>query len=415
MPDASTRMSTSGAPVVQPRILLIDDDPFQLTIQLQVLRGLGFRHVRVAGGAEIALADLRDNPHSVDVIFCDLNMPGMDGIEFLHALNASPFIGHVVLLSGEGTRILHAVQKLLGLARIAILGILEKPAGRAAVKAMLAKWNPTGAAESTAPTRSYSASELAVAAREQQWVLHYQPKVDLKTGSLAGVEALIRWKHPEYGIVMPDHFIGIAEDNDLIDTLTDWVLREAIGQLAIWRDGGLPPVRMAINVSVKNLHAPDFVHHLGSIVRDADVSTSDVTLEVTESRLMSPSPLPLETLVRLRLQRFKLSIDDFGTGHSSLAQLRDVPFTELKVDRGFVKGARTNSIIRPILEGSVGFAKRLGMQSVAEGVETAEDWFLLREIECDFAQGYFIGRPGPAESLQGWLAAWEERREQLVA
>ncbi len=398
---------------MQPRILLIDDDPFQITIQLQVLRGLGFQHVRAAGGAEIALADLSDNPHTVDVIFCDLNMPGVDGIEFLHALNASPFAGHVVLLSGEGTRILHAVHKLLGLARIAILGILEKPASRAAMKAVLEKWNPAGAAEPAVATRAYTALELEVAAREQQWVLHYQPKVDLKTGALAGVEALIRWNHPEYGIVMPDQFIGIAEDNDVIDTLTDWVFRESIGQLAIWRDDGLPAVRMAINVSVQNLHAPDFVQRLGSIVRDADISTSDITLEVTESRLMSPSPIPLETLVRLRLQRFKLSIDDFGTGHSSLAQLRDVPFTELKVDRGFVKGARTDSIIRPILEGSVGFAKRLGMQSVAEGVETAEDWFLLREIECDFAQGYFIGRPAPAEGLRGWLAGWEERREQL--
>ena len=406
-------MTTCDAAVAQPRILLIDDDPFQLTMQSQVLRGLGFEEVCTTGSAEAALVDLRSNPGAHDIVFCDLNMPGMDGIEFLNALNASPFRGHVILVSGEGTRILHTVQKLLGRARLVILGALEKPAGRAAMKTILEQWSPIVVAAPLAPQHTYDVAEVELAARDRQWLLHYQPKVDLKTGGLAGVEALVRWNHPDHGIVMPDRFIGVAEDCGVIHALTDWVLRESVRQLKAWREQGLP-ARMAINVSMENLREPDFVLRLGSIVREANVSTSDVTLEVTESRLMSPSPVPLETLVRLRLQRFNLSIDDFGTGHSSLAQLRDVPFTELKVDRGFVKGARTNPIIRPILEGSVGFAKRLGMQSVAEGVETSDDWFLLRDIECDLAQGYFIGRPMPAESLRGWLGVWEERRERLA-
>jgi len=130
---------------------------------------------------------------------------------------------------------------------------------------------------------------------------------------------------------------------------------------------------------------------------------------------MSPSPVPLENLVRLRLQRFDLSIDDFGTGHSSLAQLRDVPFTELKVDRGFVKGARHDQIIRPMLEGSIGIAKRLGMVVVSEGVETEDDWHLLREIGCDLAQGWFIGRPMSEEQIPRWLTHWRSRRDRLVA
>ena len=405
--------SARDDPAPRPRILLIDDDPFQLAMQSQVLRGLGFQHVAVSNSAEKALADVQANIQAYDVIFCDLNMPGMDGIEFLHALNASPFLGQVILLSGEGTRILHTVQKLLGRARLLILGTLAKPAGREAVKAMLAQWKPTESIVPTASAPVYSALDVETAAREEQWTLHYQPKVDLKTGTLVGVEALVRWNHPEHGIVMPDRFIGIAEECGVIDTLTDWVFRESIGQMATWRDGGLR-VRMAINLSVDNLSAPDFVKRLATMVREAEVSTSDVTLEITESRVMSPSAVPLETLVRLRLQRFNLSIDDFGTGHSSLAQLRDVPFTELKVDRGFVRGAQLNSIIRPILEGSLGLAKRLGMQSVAEGVETSEDWHLLRELDCDLAQGYFIGRPAPAMNLPGWLALWEERREDLL-
>lgn len=411
--DAPTNRTATDPSALRPRILLIDDDPFQLTMQSQMLRGLGFARVGAATSAAAALVDIQREPEAYDVIFCDLNMPGMDGIEFLRALNASAYRGHVILLSGEGTRILHTVQKLLGRGRVVILGALEKPAGRAAMSALLEQWKPNVVSMPVALVTTYAASEVEAAAREHQWVLHYQPKVDLRTGDLCGVEALVRWNHPEHGIVLPDRFIGVAEECGVIDALTDWVFRESIGQLAAWRALGLQ-TRMAINVSVDSLQAPDFVQRLGRIVRDADVSTSDITLEITESRAMSPSPVPLETLVRLRLQRYSLSIDDFGTGHSSLAQLRDVPFTELKVDRGFVKGARSNSIIRPILEGSVGFANRLGMQSVAEGVETAEDWFLLREIDCDLAQGYFIGRPMPAADLPGWLAGWEARRAQLV-
>ena len=397
----------------QPRILLIDDDPFQLALQAQVLRGLGFRDVAAADSAEIALAEVSADPEAYDILFCDLNMPRMDGIQFLHALNAGSFAGQVVLLSGEGLRILHTVQKLLDRGRLSILGTLAKPAGAEAVRAILSKWQPSECAAAPDSSPVYGAIEVETAARERQWILHFQPKVDLKTASLVGVEALIRWNHPEHGIVMPDRFIGVAEDCGVIDALTDWVFAESIRQMVAWRQRGLR-LRMAINVSVENLGAPDFVQRLASIVREADVPTSDVTLEITESRVMARSAVPLEALVRLRLQRFNLSIDDFGTGHSSLAQLRDVPFTELKVDRGFVRGARSNSIIRPILEGSLGLAKRLGMQSVAEGVETADDWHLLRELDCDLAQGYFIGRPSPAVALPEWLAVWERRRGRLL-
>ena len=128
---------------------------------------------------------------------------------------------------------------------------------------------------------------------------------------------------------------------------------------------------------------------------------------------MSGSPAPLENLVRLRMQGLRLSIDDFGTGHSSLAQLRDVPFSELKIDRGFVRGARHNQLIRPILEGSIGIARRLGLQSVAEGVETEDDWHLLRELGCDVAQGYFVGRPMQANRVAQWLQLWRTRYSRL--
>ena len=338
----------------------------------------------------------------------------MDGIEFLQPLNGTgSFRGHVILLSGEGVRILHTVQKLLGVGGLSILGAIEKPAGRLALAALLDRWTPVVEAVPVASQATFEEAELRVAAREAQWLLHYQPKVDLRTGAFAGVEALVRWAHPHHGLIAPDRFIGLAEECGVIDALTDWVLHAAMHQLRSWQAGGLR-IHMAINLSMENVRRRDFASGVGAIARSVGVSPRDVMLEITESRLMSPTAEPLESLVRLRLQRFGLSIDDFGTGHSSLAQLRDVPFTELKVDRGFVHGARGNQIIRPMLEGSIGIAKRLGMHSVAEGVETEEDWRLLREVGCDYAQGWFIGRAMLPSQMLEWNRQWQTRSALLA-
>lgn len=398
---------------IQPSVLLVDDDLFMLGMQSRMLRSMGYPMIGTASSGEAALALLLKSPGAVDVILCDLNMPGMDGIEFLQRLNKSAFHGSVILLSGEGVRIMHTVQRLLAGGQLVILGALEKPAGRTALRALLDCWKPPMAAAIVPDKPLFTGPDVQLANREGQWVLHYQPKVDLKTGTLVGMEALVRWNHPRHGLVYPDRFIEIAEECGAIDALTDWVLREALGQLAHWRREGLE-LHMAVNVSMENLLSDNFSRRVGAMVSNSCSTPHELTLEITESRLMSASPVPLANLARLRMQRFGLSIDDFGTGHSSLAQLRDVPFTELKIDRGFVHGARHNQIIRPMLEGSIGIAKRLEMQSVAEGVETEEDWQLLREIGCDLAQGWFIARPMAQHQVPTWLEQWRTRVAHLV-
>jgi len=223
----------------------------------------------------------------------------------------------------------------------------------------------------------------------------------------------VRWHHPRDGLIYPDRFIGMAEEHGLIDQLTRAVIKNAASQARLWMEEGLS-LTVAVNVSMDNLAALDFPDYIEREMRTAKLPPTGLMLELTESRLMKDRVAPLDILTRLRLKHIGLSIDDFGTGHSSLAQLRDIPFDELKVDRGFVHGAWRNPLLRAIFEASLSMARQLRMKTVAEGVEDQADWEFLRDSGCDLAQGYFIARPMAADALIEWIGEWERRRPDLV-
>jgi len=411
--EPPSNVDSEADPERRPRILLVDDDIHMLEVQLRSLRSMGYPFNSAATSGMEALLQLEHDPGSADLIVCDLGMPGMDGIEFLQTLNVSSFHGSVILLSGESARVMHSVQRLLGGGQLTILGALTKPARRDALRALLECWRPRVEATAKRVPYAFSAAEIHAATPGHQWELHYQPQVHLRTGAVVGMEALLRWNHPKYGLVYPNHFITLAEDCGGIDEITDWVVRGALQQQARWRADGLK-LDISLNISMQSLRVPDFWRRIRALVREAGTAPEQVTLEVTETQIGASSGIPLENLIRLSLERFTLSIDDFGTGHSSLAQLCDVPFTELKIDQGFVHGARNNQIIRPMLEGSLGIAKRMRMQAVAEGVETQADWELVRELDCDLAQGYFIARPMRVARVWEWLYEWQPRISALT-
>jgi EAL domain-containing protein (putative c-di-GMP-specific phosphodiesterase class I) len=268
-----------------------------------------------------------------------------------------------------------------------------------------------------ATMRAFSADELAQAITRGELINHYQPKVDFATGRWVGLETLVRWQHPQHGLVFPDRFIGVAEDNDLIDSLTDVVLfglNGALRQARALQDTGLM-LHVSVNVSMDNLKDRSFPDTVARAAAAAGVEPSQLIIEVTESRMMQDPQAALDILTRLRLKRVGVSIDDFGTGHSSLAQLHQIPFDELKIDQSFVHGACRDAALRAILLPSLDMARQLGIKTVAEGVEDVEDWHYLRAQGCTWAQGYFIAKPMSPQALAAWAAEWEARRIGLVA
>lgn len=397
------------------RILVLDDESFMLKLLTRMLAKLGFVTVKACDSGRVALETF-DSPNSPpDLILLDLNMPEMDGVEFVRHLVERHYGGSLILVSGEDERMLQTAEKLVRTHKIPVLGHLQKPVKPEELEAMLGKWTPLSPGSSRAAKKVYGADEVRAAIGNGELVNYYQPKVAVATGRVAGVETLVRWRHPRDGMVFPDQFVGVAEAHGLIDDLTREVLTGALAQAKVWQEAGLK-LRVAINVSMDNLTVLDFPDFAARLAVAAGVPPQEVVLEVTESRLMQDMRAALEILSRLRLKRFNLSIDDFGTGHSSLAQLRDIPFNELKIDQSFVSGAWYNDTLRAMYDASLGLARRLGMEIVAEGVEDRKDWDLLRSTGCDLAQGYFIARPMPAAELTGWMQAWQVRvREESLA
>lgn len=395
------------------KMLVVDDDPFVLKWFVRQLNNAGYSEVTPCVSAREAMSALEAAAGSIGVVFCDLQMPEIDGVEFVRYLVQTDYKGGLVLISGEDQRILQTAEKLARGRNLNVLGALHKPAtadqlqkiigGRLSV-ALKARSN----AAAGAAGNSYGADELRQAIADGQLVNYYQPKVELATGKIAGMETLVRWQHPQHGLVLPDEFIALAEEHGLIDDLAHAVLQSALRQARLWRTAGLD-TRLAVNVSMYNLNSIDFPDYVAGLASEAGIALSSLMLEVTESKLMQDPIASLDILTRLRLKGVGLSIDDFGTGHSSLAHLRDVPFNELKIDRGFVHGAWRDSSIKAIFDASMSLGRQLGIMTVAEGVEDRADWNFLRKAKCDLAQGDFIGKAMPGKDIPEWLNDWHDR------
>jgi EAL domain-containing protein (putative c-di-GMP-specific phosphodiesterase class I)/FixJ family two-component response regulator len=395
------------------RILVLDDEPFMLKLLSRILTNQGYLNVATCDSGQAALVVIDDQNQRPDLILLDINMPQMDGIEFVRHLVEHNYPGALILVSGEDERVLQSIEKLVKAHQITVLGYLNKPVAPERLAALVASCVLPSLEAIKRSKKVYGEETLRAAIVNGELVNFYQPKVAIASGEMVGAETLVRWQHPTDGLVFPDQFIGVAEQCGLIDDVTRAVLAAALPQAKLWQDDGLS-LRLAVNLSMDNLLSLSFLDYVVNLTTEMGVRPQNLVLEVTESRLMQDPRVALEILTRLRLKRFRLSIDDFGTGNSSLTQLRDIPFDELKIDQSFVHGAWTNETQRAMFDASLGLAKQLNMETVAEGVEDLADWTFLRQQTCDIAQGYFIARPMPAENLPAWMLEWQERCKQLI-
>jgi EAL domain-containing protein (putative c-di-GMP-specific phosphodiesterase class I)/CheY-like chemotaxis protein len=381
--------------------LVVDDEEFMLDFLCMAVEKSGVGNVVSATSGVEALDQVEDRQQVFDIIVCDLQMPGMDGIEVIRQLANDGFSGGIILVSGKDKRVLKTAENMAEVRGLKVIGSLCKPMP---VHEIISLMNKYAVAEQHASwaISNVTANELDAAIRSGEITVNYQPQVDSKTGVVKSVETLARWFHPERGMITPDIFIDIAERHDLIDALAESIIMQATQQGSIWHKQGID-LSVAINISLYNLRHLDFPDRITDIVNQAGMDIKKLVIEITESRLVQDLGTYLDILSRLRLKGPLLSIDDFGTGYVSMDHLKQMPFGELKIDRAFVNGAYKDDTARAILQSSVSLAKQLEMTVVAKGVEVKEDWDLVSELGCDMVQGYYIAPPMDVETFDAWL------------
>lgn len=395
--------------------MVIDDDPYMSSLLGEMLSDLGVGTIIIAANGDAALQRFAELATPPELLVCDLCMPGMDGIEFLRHMASHGYRGGMILLSGMAPAVLKAAERLAHSYAVPLLGTLAKPVTRGQLGAMICQRHMVNAPQRQAlEDAALTPDELRQGLREGCVRVYYQPKVALGDRSVVGAECLVRWQHAERGILGPHTFVPVAEQHELIHDLTVAVLSQAAGQARAWRDAG-HAVRLAVNISMDNLNRLDLPEVFSAILAEQGLTPETIILEVTETRLTQNLIVSLDILTRLRIKGFDLSLDDFGTGYSTMENLKQLPFTELKVDRAFVHGASEDEGARSILESSVRLGRSFQLKLVAEGVETQQDWDLVANTGCDEAQGYFIAKPMPAEEFMRWHRRWNGLRKDALS
>ena len=397
-------------------VLVVEDSAVQRAHLVGLLRGLGFGAILEAADGNEALRAIEGaGGVPLFLVLTDLEMPGMDGIELTCQLRERRLVHHLIVISARDPRLLEIIESMGSEdASFGLLGTLLKPVQPAALEQLLelAARAPGGAA--LAPEFVPTLAELAAALARREFLPHFQPKVAMASGQLKGVEALARWQHPQRGLLAPLYFIGPLEGSALMAEFTLDMVGQVLERMLAWREAGLPPLTVSVNLAADNLAERAFVDRLTALVLASGVAPAALVWEVTETSVMRQLSQSLTNLGRLRLMGFGLAMDDFGIGYSSMQQFARCPFTELKIDRAFVHGAAQRPNRQVVLKSALELGQRLGVHTVAEGVESEADWRLLRELGCDMAQGYLVARPMPAEQLIGWMRR-DRRRLRALA
>jgi EAL domain-containing protein (putative c-di-GMP-specific phosphodiesterase class I)/FixJ family two-component response regulator len=408
-------LATEGASAAVPgekmssadRIVVIDDDRVVGEIVSALAKVMGLQ------------CDVTRTPEEffdrigpeTSLILLDLVMPEMDGIEILRSLGERNCRARIVLMSGINIRVIETAKKLAQSLGLSVVGHLQKPFPISQLQELMsANIVPEKPVDRQKEEQiTITDEDLYRAFDRGEFLLYYQPQINLATGTVKGFEALSRWQHPELGLVYPDHFISRIESLGLMDRF-GWITAErALSEVKQFSgpNGFLP--RLAINISVSSLRDLKFPDIFMNLASKYDFPSERIVLEITESGLMEFSHA-LDVLTRLRMRNFQLSIDDFGTGYSMMRQLQNVPAIELKIDKVFVQNMHANHADMVMVEKIIEMGHELEMEVIAEGVETEDQFKLLSEKGCDGVQGYLFSRALPPAEMTRWLDSYRAQQ-----
>jgi EAL domain-containing protein (putative c-di-GMP-specific phosphodiesterase class I)/CheY-like chemotaxis protein len=382
-------------------VLVIDDHAFQRSVLARQLKSLGVVRVLEAHDGASALAVVRANRDSLALIISDVDMPEMDGLEFLRRLAQEAPQTAVALHSALDRALLKSVEVMAAEYGLQLVGILDKPVTEEALLDVLRTAVQRNARNERQEPPANEA-QVAFALSRQEFEPWFQPKIDLRTGRVCGAEVLVRWCRLHADPVPPDRFLTVVAKSGLMRTLTLGLAAQSAHCLRQLGPRGLS-FALSLNVCPTLLDDPEFADALVRALLDAGATPQEVVLEVTETAASRNQGAALENLARLRMRGFDLSIDDFGTGFSSLAQLVRTPFSELKIDRSFVSRLATDEAARTLVGSVVAMARRLGLRTVAEGIETDAQRELLLALDCDMGQGYLFAKPMPVTEWLRWM------------
>jgi EAL domain-containing protein (putative c-di-GMP-specific phosphodiesterase class I)/ActR/RegA family two-component response regulator len=385
-----------SAPGESMKMLIIDDeeDICDLIAELGERRGLEVKSINAAENVESLLAGF-----TPDIIMMDLMMPGTDGVELLRLLAERVRQAKICLISGSDARVLGSARRLGSAHGLDVVAALEKPLTIPVLNAFFD--------QVTSGQDKVKEISLADAIAAGQFTLHYQPVIELATRRVKGAEALARWQHPGKGLLLPDKFLEDVVNDGLMQALTDFVLRKAAEQLAYWRDAN-EDLTLSVNMTASTLLDLALPEKIADLCKQRNIDAGKLILEVTETEAMRDATRTMDVLLRLRIRNIGVSIDDFGIGHSSLQELQRMPFNEMKIDRSFVTDMVQNHDSAVIVKSIIDLGHNLGLKVIAEGIEDAKVWNLLRERGCDFAQGYYMGKPMPRAEFDAWLVNWRK-------
>ncbi len=388
-----------------PNVLIIDDDSDFANFIYDVATGMNLDCTVTTNSDDFMNAYNAETT----LIFLDLIIPGTDGIELLRFLGKQACESGIILMSGVDKRVLEVAQDFASSIGLSVVERIQKPVRLVELEDILHKTinaapiSVSTHADVSQTSFNFTRQELEHGIKQGEFVMHYQPKVEIATNILSGVEALVRWQHPEHGLILPDEFISLVEKYGLIDDLGWLVIEKGLDEIGKLKQNLNIAVTISLNLSPYSLHDLTFPDKFIDIVKKCEVLPESIILEITETGLVEKISSALDIFTRLRMKQISLSIDDFGTGYAMMQQLKHIPAMEIKIDKSFVEDMLTKDSSRVTVLKIIEIGHDLGMQVLAEGVETQEQLEFLRAKHCDLAQGYIFSKPLTVTELTDWI------------